>query len=87
MYTQQLSAFYLMAIAGLPIVKRRWQVIPGLIAGIGVALLVYFPWLLQLPSQLAKVGSYYWIEKPNIAVFLRTSRISRFSCEQPSHFL
>jgi len=73
MYTQQLSAFYLMAIAGLPIVKRRWQVIPGLIAGIGVALLVYFPWLLQLPSQLAKVGSYYWIEKPNIAVFLRTT--------------
>jgi 4-amino-4-deoxy-L-arabinose transferase-like glycosyltransferase len=73
MYTQQLAAFYLIALAGLPIVKRRWQLIPGLIVGIGLALLIYSPWLLQLPGQLAKVGSYYWIEKPNIAAFLRTT--------------
>jgi 4-amino-4-deoxy-L-arabinose transferase-like glycosyltransferase len=73
MYTQQLAAFYLAALGLLPIIRRQWRVLPGLALGVGVAVLVYLPWLVQLPGQLAKVGSYYWIEQPGIAAFLRTT--------------
>jgi 4-amino-4-deoxy-L-arabinose transferase-like glycosyltransferase len=73
MYTQQLAAFYLMALGLMPIVKRCWNLLPGLVLGVGVALLVYAPWLVQLPGQLAKVSSYYWIEQPTIATLLRTT--------------
>src|SRR6185369_14855987 len=37
--------------------------------GVGtiVAIVVYLPWLVNLPGQLEKVRSYYWLSPPNIA--------------------
>lgn len=67
MYTQQLAAFYLMAIGLVPLLARRWRKLPYMALGTGIALIVYFPWLLNIPSQLEKVNSYYWIDQPGIA--------------------
>ncbi|HEX2907651.1 MAG TPA: hypothetical protein VHO69_12355, partial [Phototrophicaceae bacterium] len=39
-----------------------------------VAVIVYLPWLVNLPSQFGKVSSYYWLEKPGIAEMLLTVR-------------
>jgi uncharacterized membrane protein len=73
MYAQQLAAFYLLALglAALGTRKRAIIIKMGL-AALGAGL-IYLPWLLQLPSQLGKLGAY-WIEKPGIAQFLLTFR-------------
>jgi 4-amino-4-deoxy-L-arabinose transferase-like glycosyltransferase len=71
MYTQQLSAFYLLAIALYPVVLRRWDVVRRVaMAGAG-ALLLYLPWLLQLPSQLGKLENF-WLERPGAAQIVQT---------------
>jgi uncharacterized membrane protein len=63
MYTQQLAAFYLLAPGLLPfLARRRDRVGPVLLSAL-LALLIYLPWLVNLPSQLRKVGAY-WIPRP-----------------------
>jgi hypothetical protein len=69
MYAQQLSAFYLIALGLVPFITRRREMIIRACVGIGIALVVYAPWLVNIPSQLNKVGSYYWIPQPNLSRF------------------
>lgn len=64
MYTQQLAAFTLMALGLWALLTRRAVVIAGMAIGTGIALVIYAPWLLQIPSQLQKINSYYWVSKP-----------------------
>ena len=74
MYTQQLAAFYLLALALVPVFARRPDQLRGVVLGGLVAVALYFPWLLQLPGQLSKVQSYYWLAPPNVAQPLLTIR-------------
>ncbi|MBA3872456.1 MAG: glycosyltransferase family 39 protein [Anaerolineae bacterium] len=74
MYTQQLAAFYLVAIGLIPFLARRRQQMIGVVVGAITAAVVYLPWLVNLPGQLHKVQSYYWLDKPSIATPLLTIR-------------
>ncbi len=74
MYTQQLAAFYLVAIGLVPFLARRRPQMIGVMVGSIAAVVVYLPWLVNLPGQLQKVRSYYWLDKPNIATPLLTIR-------------
>lgn len=66
-YTHNLAAFYLFALAILPIFQKDWKTLRAVVlAGIG-ALIPYFPWALQLPAQFSKVQSAYWVERPDIS--------------------
>jgi uncharacterized membrane protein len=73
MYTQQLAAFYLLALGLVPLLARRRDLFIRVLAGAGIAVVLYLPWLVNLPSQLAKVRSYYWIDRPGIGALLRTT--------------
>jgi 4-amino-4-deoxy-L-arabinose transferase-like glycosyltransferase len=73
MYTQQLAAFYLVALGLVPLLTRRRDLFIRVLVGAGIALVLYLPWLVNLPSQFAKVRSYYWIDKPGIGALLRTT--------------
>lgn len=65
-YTHNLASFYLLAVALWPLLTRDWRVLLR-VAVAGVAsLVIYLPWLVHLPAQLAKVGQAYWIEKPGL---------------------
>jgi len=64
MYTQQLAAFTLVALGLWALSTRRAAVIMGMAIGTGIALVIYAPWLLQIPSQLQKINAYYWVPKP-----------------------
>lgn len=64
MHTQQLAAFYLVAIGLIPFIVRRRRDIIGMIGGASIAFVVYLPWLVNIPGQLEKVNSYYWISPP-----------------------
>lgn len=66
MHTQQLAAFYLIAIGLIPLVSRRWKKLPYLALGTGIALLVFLPWLVNIPSQLQKLNAAFWIPQPGI---------------------
>jgi len=72
MHTQQLAAFYLVAIGLIPLVTRRWKKIPHLALGTGIALLVFLPWLVNIPSQLQKLNSAFWIPQPGVDKFFIT---------------
>jgi hypothetical protein len=72
MYTQQLAAFYLVALGLVPLIARRKDQMIRLGIGVVIALVVYLPWLVNLPGQLEKVRSYYWLAPPNIAKPLGT---------------
>jgi 4-amino-4-deoxy-L-arabinose transferase-like glycosyltransferase len=66
-YTHNLAAFYLIALALLPILEKNWKTLRAVVlAGIG-ALILYAPWLVQLPAQFSKVQSAYWVERPDVS--------------------
>lgn len=74
MHTQQLAAFYLVAIGLVPFIARRRTDIMGVVVGAIVALIVYLPWLVNIPGQLQKVNSYYWVTPPDGIKLLVTLR-------------
>ena len=66
-YTQNLSAFYLVALAITPLLQRDWKSLKAVfLSGLG-AIILYFPWLIELPSQFAKVEQSYWVARPDLS--------------------
>ena len=66
-YTHNLAAFYLVALALSPLLRKDWKTLRQVtIAGIG-ALILYLPWALQLPAQFAKIQSSYWVQRPDLS--------------------
>lgn len=65
-YTHNLAAFYLIPLAFTPIIQKDWKTLHSLIWAGFAAIVIYSPWLIQLPAQLSKVTSSFWIEKPGL---------------------
>lgn len=65
-YTHHLSAVFLVSLAIFPLLQRDWDTVKRIIIAGVVALLLYLPWLVHLPGQLAKVQTSYWTEPPGI---------------------
>ncbi|MBK9927180.1 MAG: glycosyltransferase family 39 protein [Anaerolineales bacterium] len=69
-YTHNLAAFFLVPLAFIPLIKRDWRTLRSVTLASGFAILLYLPWLIQLPTQFAKIDQAYWVIKPNItAIF------------------
>lgn len=65
-YTHNLAVIYLIPLAITPIFQRDWKTLRALtLAGFG-SIILYSPWLAQLPAQISKVTSSFWVEKPGI---------------------
>jgi 4-amino-4-deoxy-L-arabinose transferase-like glycosyltransferase len=72
LYTHNLAALYLFPLLITPLLLRRWRTaIISLLAGLG-ALVLYLPWLLGVPSQIARVHASYWIDIPGPADLINT---------------
>jgi uncharacterized membrane protein len=67
MYTHVLAIVFLVPLVFTIYIFQRSDRWPRVLLGVGVASLVYLPWALQLPAQLSKVASAYWIERPSLA--------------------
>src|ERR1700752_2260762 len=69
-YTHNLAAFYLLPLALSPILQKDWKTFRSVVfAGLG-GLVLYLPWLTQLPSQFAKIQQAYWVERPDVSKIL-----------------
>lgn len=63
-YTHTLAAFYLIPLAFTPVFQKDWKTLRSVTLAGFASVIIYSPWLIQLPAQLAKVTSSFWIEKP-----------------------
>ena len=68
-YTQQLAAIYLISLAAIPVLLRNKKVIVRVALSGGAAVLLYLPWLLHLPEQIAST-KVYWVSKPLLSRFI-----------------
>lgn len=69
-YTHNLAAFYLLPLALSPILQKDWKTFRSVVfSGLG-GLVLYLPWLIQLPSQFAKIQQAYWVERPDVSKIL-----------------
>jgi hypothetical protein len=71
-YTQNLAAFYLIPLALTPVLLRRWDKVKLVFLSGAGAILLYLPWLLQLPAQFAKIQNAYWVARPTAGTVLTT---------------
>ena len=65
-YTHNLAAVYLIPLAVTPLIQKKWRIFKSVVVASIVSILLYLPWLMQLPAQFAKVQSSYWVERPGI---------------------
>jgi len=72
MYTHILAAFYLAVLYILLACTGSAKARRSAIAAAGLGLLLFLPWLLQLPAQIAKVSQGYWIAPPGWVELLQT---------------
>jgi 4-amino-4-deoxy-L-arabinose transferase-like glycosyltransferase len=65
-YTHNLAAFYLIPLALTPVFQKDWKTLRSVTLAGFAAIIIYSPWLIQLPAQISKVTSSFWIVKPGV---------------------
>ncbi|OGO11303.1 MAG: hypothetical protein A2Y93_11630 [Chloroflexi bacterium RBG_13_68_17] len=71
-YAHNLAFVFLIPLAITPLAIRHWRAAAATaLAGLGAAAL-YLPWLLRVPSQIARVEWAYWIAPPGPMELVRT---------------
>jgi 4-amino-4-deoxy-L-arabinose transferase-like glycosyltransferase len=69
-YTHNLAAFYLAPLAASALLQRDWRALRSAAAAGTAAVVLYLPWLIHLPTQIAKIDQAYWVERPGPARLL-----------------
>lgn len=55
-----------------PEVRRRWELVGKTAMAAPVMVLLYAPWLVNVPGQLGKIGQTYWVERPDAKTLIQT---------------
>ncbi|GMR11379.1 MAG: glycosyltransferase family 39 protein [Anaerolineae bacterium] len=71
-YTHTLAALYLIPLGLTPLWRRQWSNIGKTVLAGLLAMLLYLPWLIYVPSQMSRVRWAYWIPQPGPAELVRT---------------
>ena len=71
-YTHTLAALYLVPLGLTPLWRRQWPNFGRTVLAGLLAMLLYLPWLVYVPSQLSRVRWAYWIPQPGLAELIRT---------------
>ena len=83
MYSHVLAIFYLIPLGLSPLLFRKIKFIRPVLLSALIAIVLYLPWGLQLPAQVAKVENAYWIAKPTLVGLVQT--IMSFISDLPIH--
>lgn len=65
-YTHNLAAIYLILLALTPIFRKDWKMLRALTLAGFAAVVLYSPWLIQLPAQFSKIQNNFWLDKPGV---------------------
>ncbi|MCA2001695.1 MAG: glycosyltransferase family 39 protein, partial [Chloroflexi bacterium] len=65
-YIHNLAAIHLAVFAFTPLAQKNWKALKAFLLAAAFAVLLYLPWLIHLPSQVSKVQSFYWVERPGV---------------------
>ena len=71
-YTHTLAVLYLIPLGLTPLWRREWINLRNTVLAGLLAMLLYLPWLIYVPSQLSRVRWAYWIPQPGPAELIRT---------------
>jgi hypothetical protein len=71
-YTHTLAGLYLIPLGLTPLWRRQWSNLGKTALAGFLAIVLYLPWLVYLPSQLSRVRWAYWIPRPGLAELVRT---------------
>jgi 4-amino-4-deoxy-L-arabinose transferase-like glycosyltransferase len=73
LYSHVLAIFFLVSLAAILFAQSPTRATGcRLIQGSMIGLLIYLPWLIQLPGQISKVQQSYWIERPGVSALMQT---------------
>lgn len=64
LYTHNLASFTLLAPNLLLIARRDWKRLRDLLVSQSVAAVIFLPWLMVVPGQIAKIQSAFWTPLP-----------------------
>jgi 4-amino-4-deoxy-L-arabinose transferase-like glycosyltransferase len=65
-YTHSLAALYLIPLSMTPLFLRDCRTLRSVAWSGLLAILLYLPWLVHLPAQIAKVQQAYWTVRPGL---------------------
>jgi 4-amino-4-deoxy-L-arabinose transferase-like glycosyltransferase len=71
-YAHNLAFAFLLPLTATSLLVNRWRAFRRTLVAGCLALVVYAPWLLQLPAQWARIERSYWIPAPGPAEMVRT---------------
>lgn len=87
LYAHNLAFLILFTLDLFVLLRRRWELFrPLFIAHIVIGLL-FLPWLMLVPGQLAKVQQAYWIPRPGPSELVRTLMVFTFNLPLPDRVL
>ncbi len=87
MYSHNLAVFSIVAPNLLLVVRREWRFLSHLvIAQLGIGLL-WLPWLVLVPMQIAKIQTAFWTLQPGIRQILQTIITFHTNLPVPEWFL
>ncbi|MCJ7566296.1 MAG: glycosyltransferase family 39 protein [Anaerolineales bacterium] len=72
MYTHVLAVFFLIPLGLSPLFFRKVRLLRSAFFSAIIAFVLYLPWGLKLPAQVAKVERAYWIARPSLADLVQT---------------
>lgn len=71
MYSQNLSAFSLIAPDVYLLARRKWKLLGRLVVAQLAIGLIFSPWLVTLPEQIAKIQKAFWTPRPGIVEIIQ----------------
>ncbi|MGA2821590.1 MAG: glycosyltransferase family 39 protein [Anaerolineales bacterium] len=72
MYTHILAVVFLVPLYLTPLLWKKQRALRNAaFSGLG-SILLFLPWLIQVPSQVAKVASGYWVPRPGVQDLVTT---------------
>jgi mannosyltransferase len=87
LYAHNLAFLILLTLYLFVVVRQRWSFLGRLLLAHVGSLLLFLPWLLLVPGQLAKVRQAYWIPKPGPVELVRTLIVFTFNLPLPDWLL
>lgn len=87
LYTHNLAFLAPLALGIFVLLRRRWDLLPRLVAAYVLAAVLFTPWLMLAASQWRKIQQAYWVPQPGISEILRTIMAFTFDLPVPDSLL